>query len=135
MAARIFIIEDQAVAARNISRILDEEGYEVVGITDDCQKAIDLVTRLQPDLVICSLYLKFAFNGEEIIKLIRSVSSMPFVFMSSFTHDYRLNNILRTKSEIYLCSPYTPEELIRSVNKLIQNYTELKSSNSKELMM
>lgn len=133
MTARIFIIEDEPIAVKNITRILKEEGYEIAGITDDCQKATVMINSTQPDLVICNLYLKFVFSGKDIIKLVRSVTNTPFIFLSSFTHDFRLNDILRTESEIYLSSPYTHEQLLKSVKKLLGNFSEGHSNGSADL--
>jgi DNA-binding NarL/FixJ family response regulator len=124
MAAKIFIIEDEPIAVKNIGNILKCEGYEIAGTAAGLQKASEMINSRDVDLVICNLYLKFTFSGEKIIKLIRSVKEIPFVFLSSFTHDERLNKILRTKSEIYLCSPYTSEQLLHSVKKLLNNFSK-----------
>ena len=75
MLAKIFIIEDESILAKSIAKIMMAEGFEVAGIADDCQKPSEMINSCQPDLVICSLYLKFAFSGQDIIKLIRSVLS------------------------------------------------------------
>ncbi|HEY9113516.1 MAG TPA: response regulator [Bacteroidales bacterium] len=133
--ARIFIIEDEPVAAKNISRILKEEGYEIAGIASDCEKASEMINTKQVDLVVCNLYLKFTFSGKDIIQLIRSVKNIPFVFLSSYTHDARLNSILRTKSEIYLSSPYTKEQLLGSINRLLRNLSRFNSSNVPPLIV
>jgi len=130
MSAKIFVIEDEPIAAKNIVSILKQEGYEIAGVASDCQKASEMIKESQVDLVVCNLYLKFSFSGKNIIKLIRSVKSVPFVFLSSFTHDERLNKILRTKSEIYLCSPYTKEQLVGSVDRLLRNPRQQKTSSS-----
>jgi DNA-binding NarL/FixJ family response regulator len=129
MAVKIFIIEDEPVAARNVAKILKEEGFEIAGTANDCLKASEMINSLHVDLVVCNLYLKFTFSGKNIIKLIRSVKTVPFVFLSSFTHDERLNKILRTKSEIYLCSPYTSEQLVSSIRKLLGNGSNRQNSS------
>lgn len=135
MCAKIFIIEDEPVAAKNIISILKEEGYEIVGVADNCMQAYEMINTSQVDLVVCNLYLRFAFSGDSIIKLIRSVRKLPFVFLSSFTHDARLNSILRTKSEIYLCSPYTKEQLLGSVRRLLRNISQRQKPSRSPLIL
>jgi DNA-binding NarL/FixJ family response regulator len=128
MRARIFVIEDESIAVKNIISILTEEGYEIAGVVSDCKQAVKLINESQVDLIVCNLYLKFTFCGDDIIQLIRSVRKIPFIFLSSFTHDDRLNTILRTKSEIYLSSPYTREQLLDSVKRLIRNFYHQKNT-------
>lgn len=135
MSAKIFLIEDEQVAAKNISRILKDDGYEIAGIAADCEKASEAINSIQPDLVVCNLYLKYTFSGKDIINLIRSVNKVPIVFLSSFTHDSRMNDILRTKSEIYLCSPYTSEQLLSSVKRLLKNFSRQTNSGLAKLML
>lgn len=135
MSAKIFLIEDEQVAAKNISRILKDDGYEIAGIAADCEKASEAINSIQPDLVVCNLYLKYTFSGKDIINLIRSVNKVPIVFLSSFTHDSRMNDILKTKSEIYLCSPYTSEQLLSSVKRLLKNFSRQTNSGLAKLML
>jgi two-component system, response regulator PdtaR len=135
MGAKIFVIEDEAIATKNIVRILKDEGYEIAGIAANCQKAAEMINESEVDLVICNLYLKYIFSGKSIIELIRSVKNVPFIFMSSFTHDDRLNNILKTKSELYLCSPYTKDQLISSVKRLLRNFNLGKNTGFSSLKL
>ena len=135
MNSRIFVIEDEPAALKNIVTMLQEEGYVIAGVAADCDKAAKMINESLTDLVICNLYLRFTFSGESIIKLIRNVKEIPFIFLSSFTHDSRLNTILRTKSEMYLCSPYTKDQLVGSVKRLLKNIHKHKKTNISPLIV
>lgn len=135
MSSKIFIIEDEPVALKNIINILKEEGFIIAGVAPDCDKATKMIQSSDADLVICNLYLRFSFSNENIISLIRNIREIPFVFLSSFTHDNRLNTILKTKSEMYLCSPYTKEQLIGSVKHLLKNFQKKQNKNRSLLIV
>ena len=134
MTARIFIIEDEPIVARNIANLLKTEGFEIAGVATNCNKAKEMISSNQPDLVICNLYLRFSERGSNLIKAIRMIGNIPFLFLSSFSHDIRLNKILQTKSEMYLSAPFSNEQLISAVKKLLGNIANNKKSSSSALL-
>jgi CheY-like chemotaxis protein len=53
--AKVLIVEDEAVVARDIQRSLEKLGYSVAAITDNGLDAINLAKQLKPDLIIMPL--------------------------------------------------------------------------------
>ena len=75
--ARILIVEDEAIIAQDIRGTLTRLGYEVVGVTDEGQKALRLAAELRPDLVLMDVRLRGPVDGLEAGRLIeQSVGSV-----------------------------------------------------------
>jgi CheY-like chemotaxis protein len=63
--ARILIVEDQRVVARDIEEHLTRLGYTVVGVTSSGEEAVPLVENLGPDLVLMDIRLQGPTDGTE----------------------------------------------------------------------
>ena len=63
--ARILIVEDEAITALDERETLEEMGYEVVGIVDTGEAAIEKTGELQPDVVLMDITLKTEMTGQE----------------------------------------------------------------------
>ena len=61
--ARILIVEDEVLVARDIAAQLEQLGYEVAGRTTRGEEAIELADRLRPDLVLMDIQLAGEIDG------------------------------------------------------------------------
>ena len=56
-SARILIVEDEPIVARDIAAQICDLGYQVAGHTRRGEDAIDMARSLQPDLVLMDIQL------------------------------------------------------------------------------
>lgn len=86
---RIAIIEDHLMFREVLRKVCAEElGHEVVGEADDGVRAIELVARLAPDLVLLDLHLP-SRNGFDVIEAIRErVPLVKILVLSSHCDEY-----------------------------------------------
>ncbi|MCX7878685.1 MAG: response regulator, partial [Ignavibacteria bacterium] len=71
MKNKVAIIEDESIVALDMSTSLKAGGYEVTFITDQGEKALELIESSKPDIVIIDIELKGEMNGVETAKVIR----------------------------------------------------------------
>ena len=62
-APRIFVVEDQALVARDIQTRLISMGYDVLGTASRASDAVSQVLELMPDLVLMDINLKGEMDG------------------------------------------------------------------------
>jgi CheY-like chemotaxis protein len=62
-AAKILIVEDDRVVARDISQQLERLGHTVVGVTALGEQALPLTLETGPDLVLMDIRLDGAVDG------------------------------------------------------------------------
>jgi len=70
MTTRVLLADDSPHAQRMGERILREEGYEVVTVTDGAA-ALERLDEIQPDLVLVEVFLP-VHSGYDICRLIRA---------------------------------------------------------------
>jgi DNA-binding NarL/FixJ family response regulator len=86
---KIVIVEDHLMFREVLRKVCSEElRHDVVGEADDGERAIELVARTQPDLVLLDLHLP-SLNGFEVVEAIRERQPhVKVLVLSSHCDDY-----------------------------------------------
>ena len=84
IAARVMIVEDEAITAMATGAMLKRLGHEVLAAVGTGQEAINAFRRQRPDLVLMDIRLDGDLDGIETAKLLRRDSDVPVVFVSAF---------------------------------------------------
>lgn len=108
---KILIVEDEAIIAAEIRSLLKKLGYEVIGKTDNGDKALDLFTNLRPDLVLLDITIKGTLSGIDLAKIIRKKYNFPFIFLTSHSDLNTLNDVKETLPYGYIVKPFTQNDL------------------------
>ncbi|MFN5820396.1 MAG: response regulator transcription factor, partial [Novosphingobium sp.] len=86
MAVRILIVDDHQLAREGLKAVLSDDGLEVVGEATSGEEAVDLVARLQPDVVLMDVRLGPGIDGLEATRRIVALGLPSRVLMLSL-HD------------------------------------------------
>lgn len=86
MTVRILIVDDHQLAREGLKSVLAGDGLEVVGEATSGEEAVDLVTRLQPDVVLMDVRLGPGIDGLEATRRIAALGLRSQVLMLSL-HD------------------------------------------------
>lgn len=82
MSARIMIVEDEALVAFELEAILEDLGYEPVGIAADATSAMRLISN-QPDLALVDLNLRDGPTGPQIGEVLARNHGVKVLFMTA----------------------------------------------------
>ena len=87
MPATVLIVDDHAGFRLSARRILEADGYEVVGEAENGHEALDAVRRLKPQIVLLDVFLP-DIDGFEVAKQIAqaSTNAKPVIVLTS-SHD------------------------------------------------
>jgi two-component system, cell cycle sensor histidine kinase and response regulator CckA len=111
MAARILIVEDESIVARDIQKTLEHLGYEVLSIEHSGENALKRIEERTPDLVLMDIVLKGQMDGIETARLINKRTTIPVVFLTSYADDKVLEEAKKTEPFGYIIKPYDDREL------------------------
>ena len=115
---KICLVEDEKNLNNLIKSYLEREGYEVVCYFNG-KDALNH-TKDNFDLWILDIMLGDDISGYDIIKEIRSESSVPVIFTSARDQDLDKIMGLELGSDDYVTKPYSPKELVLRVGNLIK---------------
>jgi len=92
-ATRVMIVEDEALISLMLESVLEESGFEVVGIADEFADAIALFERTQPDLVVMAVCILGDRDGIETAAALRERRPVPIIFLTAYTDPLTLAGI------------------------------------------
>jgi DNA-binding NarL/FixJ family response regulator len=80
---RVLVVDDHPSFRRCARRLLDEEGFEVVGEAEDGATAVSLAGELAPDFVLLDIQLPDIDGFEVASRLLEREPGLPIVLVSS----------------------------------------------------
>lgn len=84
--ARIMIVEDEALIAREIQLKLTNMGWEVVGHAFG-EEAVELAIETQPDLLLSDINLRHGLSGIDLAQRIQEEVDVPVVFLTAYSDE------------------------------------------------
>jgi PAS domain S-box-containing protein len=110
-SARILILEDDRVVARDIQMQLMRIGHEVLGMAVRGEDAVALALKLRPDLVLMDIRLGGEIDGVEAANQIRRQCQSPVVFLTAYSDDDTLRRASQAEPFGYLLKPFEDSQL------------------------
>jgi DNA-binding NarL/FixJ family response regulator len=79
---RVLVVDDHPSFRASARKLLESEGYEVVGEAADGAEALEAAARLQPDVVLLDIQLP-DLDGFRVAKRLGHLASPPEVILTS----------------------------------------------------
>ena len=122
---RVLIVEDEMLIAENLRYVLEDKGYEVVGIAASGEDAVFQAGEKCPDLILMDIRIEGEFDGIEAARRIRNLhrEDMPVVFLSAYaSNQFPHLNELEAESFRYVRKPYVPRELVGIIHGMLTRH-------------
>ncbi len=130
ISQKILVVEDSPTTRRQITEILESQGYEVIS-AEDGEAALELVREHHPELVVLDIVLPKK-NGYQVCRNIKADPDLAIKVMMLTAKDQEKDRIWgqRQGADGYLSKPVNADELIESVAKMMSpNSPSLNTSN------
>jgi two-component system, cell cycle sensor histidine kinase and response regulator CckA len=109
--AKIMIVEDEAVIAKDIETRLKSMSYAITSIISTGEQAVEKAGRECPDLILMDIQLKGQIDGIEAAELIRSKLEIPVIFLSAYADKQKLQRAKYTMPYGYILKPFQDRDL------------------------
>ncbi|TKH08982.1 response regulator [Peribacillus simplex] len=114
MVKRILVVEDESILLLDITIMLKDAGFDVVGHARNGEKAIELAHALQPDLVLMDIKMP-KMNGLKASDVISNTFQIPVLLLTAFSQREYIDEAKRANIVGYLVKPITEANLIPAV--------------------
>ncbi len=121
-AARILVVEDESIVAKDIRASLQSLGYLVAGMASTGEEALAQAAALRPDLVLMDIKLKGEMDGIEAAHRLRSAAPVPVVYLTAFTDDDTLRRAKVSEAFGYLLKPFEDRELRTTIEMALYKH-------------
>ena len=121
---RVVIAEDEALIRLDLKEMLEEEGYEVAGEAGDGEKAMELASALQPDLVILDVKMP-VLDGISAAEQIAAEQIAPVVILTAFSQRELVERARDAGAMAYLVKPFTKADLVPAIEIAVSRFQEI----------
>lgn len=111
-AARVFVVEDEAMIAMELCDRLRVLGYDVLGMAANGEQALREIAGHTPDLVLMDINLTGALTGLDVARGLRERQlDAAIVFLTAFSGDEKVREATGVEAAGYLVKPFDEREL------------------------
>lgn len=128
----ILVVEDEAIVASDLAATLRALGYDVAGTVDRGERALELVAKAQPSLVLMDIKLKGQMDGIEAATLLRERHDVPIVFLTSHSDEATLARATKTHPQGYLLKPFDDHDLRTTIELALNKHVFEKALSRRE---
>ncbi|MDQ7782476.1 MAG: response regulator [Desulfomonilaceae bacterium] len=121
-AARILVVEDEAIVAMEIEERLTKLGYIVVGTFSRGEDAVEQVKAMDPDLVLMDIKLAGEMDGVQAASIIRQKYDIPVVYLTAHSDETTLTKALGSIPLGYVVKPFSEVELHATIEVSLKKH-------------
>jgi PAS domain S-box-containing protein len=111
-SARILIVEDDRIVARDLAQQLTRLGHVVAGTTSQGEEAVDRVLGTGAELVLMDIHLDGEMDGVTAAQEIRDHCGVPVIFLTAYADEMTVRRASRTEPFGYLLKPFESLQLM-----------------------
>jgi PAS domain S-box-containing protein len=130
--ARIMVVEDEVLVAKDMHCCLKRLGYQVVPCEATASEAIGLAEHCRPDLVLMDIHLDGPTDGIEAAGVISAEMKIPVVFVTAYSDFETVERAKQTAPYGYVLKPIRIEELRIAVDLALHKHQIEKKLRERE---
>jgi DNA-binding NarL/FixJ family response regulator len=124
---KVLIVEDEPVIAENMSLYLNNNDFEVSGISYDAEDALEQLRINTPDVVLLDVNLESEKDGIDLALHINEKYQLPFLFVTSYSDRKTIERAKPVKPGGYIVKPFNEKTLLASLQIAISNHAAEKN--------
>lgn len=123
---RVVVAEDETLIRLDIVEILAAQGYEVAGEADNGQRAVELATELEPDVVLMDVKMPI-MDGITAAEQIARDRIAPVVLLTAFSQRELVERARAAGAMAYVVKPFSENDLVPAIELAVARFEELRA--------
>ena len=118
---KILLLDDSDIQRTKLQELFSaQEGFEIVGTTNDGKEGLKMFKELSPDLVLMDIVLQ-NYDGFEFLEQIKETSDKhaKILVLSSLKGEDFANKSIELGASYYMIKPIADEVLLKRINALL----------------
>lgn len=118
---RVLIADDEALIRMGLRTMLTEAGYQVVGEAGDGRRSLDLIRKLDPDLIFLDIKMPEP-DGLAVAQQVLAEGMRPVVLLSAYGDREFVDRAKRLRIMAYLVKPIKEADLVPTIEMAMANF-------------
>lgn len=123
---RVLIADDETIIRKGLRALLEEQGYQVVGESADGTRALDLVTRLRPDLVFLDIKMP-GTDGLQVARALLADRGVPVIILTAYADREFVEQAKEAGVLAYLVKPVRESDLYPAIEVARARFREIQA--------
>jgi len=113
---KLFVVDDHEVVITGVEAVLSKyPDIEVIGTANEAQEAIDMLKKLEPDIVIMDVQLPDISGIELTRKLLKNKPEMKIIFHTSYIDEENIINGFEAGALGYVPKTFKSDDLVDAI--------------------
>lgn len=119
MAHRLMIVDDSNIIRNRIERSFSHTDIEIVAVASNGVQALEKFIETKPDLITMDLTMPHMDGLECIQKIVEFGTGVSILVVSALSDQTTALQALQYGARGFVCKPFSEEELVNAINRLI----------------
>ena len=131
---KILLIEDEKMIAQNLKSVIENFGYELVGIASTGEEALEIAFDKSIDIVVSDIEIRGLTDGIDVSKTLQNTYNLPIIFTTAYNDEEKIKRASSVTNLVgYLVKPIRIDELDTLIKIAISKYKILEKRNLKDI--
>ena len=111
MQEKILIVDDEFTTVTVLEEFLSSKGYHVVGMCMSGDEAVEMATRLKPDLILMDIVMLGKIDGIRAAEIVRDRLGIPVVFLTGHAEGKLVHRAKKAGGLGYIMKPFNEAQV------------------------
>jgi CheY-like chemotaxis protein len=117
IATDVLIIEDEALIAMDLERLVEELGHRVIGVARTHAKAISIATAHAPGLILADIHLADNSSGLDAVNELLRSFEVPVIFITAYPERFLTGE--RPEPAFLIAKPFQPSAVSAVISQAL----------------
>ncbi|MCX7729233.1 MAG: response regulator [Bacteroidia bacterium] len=132
---KVLIVEDESIVAKDIQNILLKNNFEITGIANNADTALNYISQNIPDVILMDIMIKGNMNGIDLSHKIKEEYDIPIIFLTAYSDISTLDKAKLVEPYAYINKPFKNSDIISAIEiSLFRHKKDLERKKEKEIL-
>jgi two-component system chemotaxis response regulator CheY len=119
MAKTVLIVDDIAFVRKTLSEILVQAHYEIIGEASDGNEAVNLYTKLRPDIVTMDVVMPQMSGIDATRRIMKINKEAKVVIISAMGQENLVMEAINVGAKDYILKPFNTEDVLKTIERAL----------------